>query len=125
MPTVWACSKSKMIRPALAQSFGDVELLLDKYVHVYNPTALMSGVAERVLVTDPHDYLLLTGNVLLNVMTMAGWMQHHGMCRVLAWSQRDGAYRVIDVTPALLEGALESALVNQSSRGLEREEAEE
>ena len=125
MPTVWACSKSKMIRPALAQSFGDVELLLDKYVHVYNPTALLAGVAERVLVTDPHDYLLLTGNVLLNVMTIALWLQQHGMCRVLAWSQRDGAYRVIDVTPDLLEGALQTALVNQSSRGLEREEVEE
>ena len=122
MPTVWACSKSKMIRPSLAQSFGDVELLLDKYVHVYNPPALLSGVAERVLVTDPHDYLLLTGNVLLNVMTIAVWLQHHGMCRVLAWSQRDGAYRVIDVTPSLLEGALDTALIAVPSKGDEREE---
>ena len=111
-----------MIRPSLAQSFGDVELLLDKYVHVYNPASLLSGVAERVLVTDPHDYLLLTGNVLLNVMTIAVWLQHHGMCRVLAWSQRDGAYRVIDVTPSLLEGALDTALIAVPSKGDEREE---
>jgi hypothetical protein len=114
-----------MIRPAIAQSFGDVELLLDKYVHVYNPSALLEGVAERVTVTDPHDYLLLTGNVLLNVMTMAVWMQHHNMCRVLAWSQRDGAYRVIDVTPSLLDGALESALINVSSRGQKERESED
>ena len=86
-----------------AEKFGELTYITRGYVSLGNLDRLTYGVVERVLETEPDDYLLLSGLCIIGVLAALAMFTRHGRVQILHWDKKEEDYQVVTLKRGQIE----------------------
>lgn len=86
-----------------ATRFGELDFITKGYVSRGSLDRLLYGVAESVARSEPSDWFLPSGMILLNVLAAVLWVKRHGKIKILSWDEKDREYKPMEVSPSQMD----------------------
>lgn len=91
MATVWLVNKGGHDYSTL-KPFGAVIPLTEGSVNPFNPDRLWLSIANKLAMSEPDDWLALSGSPLANGIAFAIWFRRFDYSNILQWSVGKGRY---------------------------------
>jgi hypothetical protein len=97
MPRVWVVNFAGH-NHSKAETYGELRFITKGYVSLGSMDRVLFEVVESIAQTEPDDFMLPCGLLILNVIASAAWLHRHGVMRVLIWDKKGPTYREVEYT---------------------------
>jgi hypothetical protein len=97
MPRVWVVNFAGH-NHSKAETYGELRFITKGYVSLGSMDRVLFEVVESIAQTEPDDFMLPCGLLILNVIASAACLHRHGVMRVLIWDKKGPTYREVEYT---------------------------
>jgi len=91
-PTVYISNKSEDHNYSPAAAYGSLRYITIGNYPIFKTTRLMEEIIKALVMSEPDDYLLISGSAIIAGMALATWMEMHAVVKVLLWDRANGTY---------------------------------
>lgn len=117
MSTVWIVNRAGH-NYHLSARWGTPRALTDGYVSLGSLDRILFTLAEGIKQSEPGDWLLLSGLMMLNASAAALWVKKHGQINLLIWDQkannRAGGYRELRLASDHMNELLDPSVFSEA-----------
>ena len=78
-----------------ASKYGELRRITTGYVSLGSLDRVLFEVVNAIKDSEPDDWILPSGLLILNVIAAAAWIRRHGDIRMLIWDRKETRYREV------------------------------